>query len=78
MGYAGVDLDPEAVAVSLCGEPVYGGGAGIDFDAEALSAAMKAEEIDIEVDLKAGEAQAEIFTSDLTCEYVRLNAEYTT
>ena len=78
VGYAGIDLDPEAVAVSLCGEPVYGAGAGIDFDAGALSAAMKAGEIDIEVDLRAGEARAEIFTSDLTYEYVRLNAEYTT
>ncbi len=78
VGYAGVDLDPEAVAVSLCGEPVYGAGAGIDFDTAALSAAMKAGEIDIEVDLKAGEARAEIFTCDLTYEYVRLNAEYTT
>lgn len=78
VGYAGVDLEPEAVAVSLCGQPIYGGGAGIDFDAGALSAAMKAEEIDIEVDLKAGEAGAEIFTSDLTYDYVRLNAEYTT
>lgn len=78
VGYAGVDLDPEAVAVSLCGEPVYGGGAGIDFDAEALRAAMKSEEIGIEIDLKAGAGEAEIFTSDLTYEYVRLNAEYTT
>ena len=64
--------------MSLCGRPVYGGGAGIDFDAAALSAAMKSEEVDIEIDLKAGEARAEIFTCDLTCEYVRLNAEYTT
>ena len=78
VGYAGVDLDPEAVAVSLCGEPVYGGGAGIDFDAGALRAAMKSEEIGIEIDLKAGAGEAEIFTSDLTYEYVRLNAEYTT
>ncbi len=78
VGYAGADLDPAAVAVSLCGRPVYGAGAGIDFDAAALSAAMKSEEVDIEIDLKAGEAQAEIFTCDLTYEYVRLNAEYTT
>jgi glutamate N-acetyltransferase/amino-acid N-acetyltransferase len=78
VGYAGVELDPEAVGVSLCGRPVYGGGAGIDFDAEALSEAMKSGEIDIEIDLKAGAAEAEIFTSDLTYEYVRLNAEYTT
>ena len=56
VGYAGVDIDPEAVAVSLCGQPVYAGGAGLDFDAEAVGAAMRSEEIDIEIDLQAGEA----------------------
>lgn len=78
IGYAGVDLDPEAIDVALCGTPIYAGGRGLPFDAAALSEAMKAEEIGIDVDLKTGAASAEVFTCDLTYEYVRLNAEYTT
>ena len=39
---------------------------------------MSAPAVDIEIDLNMGSACAEIFTSDLTYEYVRLNAEYTT
>lgn len=78
VGYAGVEIDPGAVEVSLCGTPIYAGGAGVAHDADALSAAMKAEEIDIDVDLQTGAAAIEIFTCDLTYEYVRLNAEYTT
>ncbi len=78
MGYAGVEFDPETVRVSLCGTDIYGNGAGLDFDEDKLSAAMQAEEMAIDIDLAMGEATAEIFTCDLTYEYVRLNAEYTT
>ena len=78
MGYAGVDFDPETARVSLCGTNIYGNGAGLDFDEDKLSAAMQAEEMAIDIDLAMGKAVAEIFTCDLTYEYVRLNAEYTT
>jgi len=78
MGYAGVEFDPERARVSLCGTDIYGNGAGLDFDGDKLSAAMQAEEMAIDIDLAMGAATAEIFTCDLTYEYVRLNAEYTT
>ena len=78
MGYAGVEFDPETARVSLCGTDIYGNGAGLDFDGDKLSAAMQAEEMAIDIDLTMGKAAAEIFTCDLTYEYVRLNAEYTT
>ena len=78
MGYAGVEFDPERARVSLCGTDIYGNGAGLDFDEDKLSAAMQAEEMAIDIDLAMGAATAEIFTCDLTYEYVRLNAEYTT
>jgi glutamate N-acetyltransferase/amino-acid N-acetyltransferase len=78
VGYAGVDIDPAVVEVSLCGVPIYGNGAGIAFDDAALSETMKGREIDIDIDLHAGAAEIEVFTCDLTYDYVRLNAEYTT
>lgn len=78
MGYAGVDFAPERVRVSLCGTDIYGSGAGLDFDEDKLSAAMQAEDMSIDIHLAMGQATAEIFTCDLTYEYVRLNAEYTT
>lgn len=78
MGYAGVDFDPARVRVALCGTDIYGNGAGLAYDASKLSAAMQAEEMAIGIDLAMGAAAAEIFTCDLTYEYVRLNAEYTT
>ena len=78
VGYSGVDLDPDRVEVKLCGSAIYSDGAGLDVDAEELARAMEADEIPIEIDLSTGSSTAEIFTCDLTDEYVRLNAEYTT
>jgi glutamate N-acetyltransferase/amino-acid N-acetyltransferase len=78
MGYAGVDFDPGKARVSLCGTDIYGNGAGLSYDEGELSAAMQADEIAIDIDLAMGGAATEIFTCDLTYEYVRLNAEYTT
>ena len=40
--------------------------------------AMEAEELEIQVDLKRGKSEATVWTSDLSFEYVRINAEYRT
>jgi glutamate N-acetyltransferase/amino-acid N-acetyltransferase len=78
VGYSGAEIDPAKVEVSLCGTPIYGGGSGRDFDKEKLIAAMREKDIPIHIDLRRGAATAEIYTCDLSYEYVRVNAEYTT
>ncbi len=78
MGYAGVPMDPENVAVYLCDTQIYGSGSGLPFDHKALVEAMSAADIPIVIDLASGTARAEIFTCDLSYDYVRINAEYTT
>lgn len=78
MGYAGVPLDPQKVEVALCDTPIYGNGSGLPFDHKALVEAMSAADIPIAIDLASGDERAEIFTCDLSYDYVRINAEYTT
>lgn len=78
MGYAGVAMDPQKVEVALCDTPIYGAGSGLAFNHKALVEAMSAENIPIVIDLAAGDERAEIFTCDLSYDYVRINAEYTT
>ena len=39
---------------------------------------MSAADIPISIDLVSGTVRAEIFTCDLSYDYVRINAEYTT
>ena len=77
-GYAGVPLNPDRVSVSMAGLPIYSNGAGLPFDRQDAIRALSADEIGIDVDLGAGTRGAVIFTCDLTYDYVKINAEYTT
>ena len=45
---------------------------------EAMARALKEREILLEVDLGLGGGACTIYTSDLTHEYVNINADYTT
>jgi glutamate N-acetyltransferase/amino-acid N-acetyltransferase len=80
VGRAGVaDLDLNAVTIHLddvC--IVRNGGRDPDYREEAGQAVMDREEITIGVDLGRGSAQVEVWTCDLSYEYVRINAEYRT
>jgi glutamate N-acetyltransferase/amino-acid N-acetyltransferase len=77
-GKAGVDFDPERLDVSLAGIKIASRGA---LNVEALAAAgarMKEREFDLVLDLKMGKASACVTTCDLSYDYVKINAEYTT
>ncbi|MEE3235293.1 MAG: bifunctional glutamate N-acetyltransferase/amino-acid acetyltransferase ArgJ [Candidatus Latescibacterota bacterium] len=78
MGYSGVGMDPQKVTVELCGTSIFAMGSGLSFNHPSLVEAMGATDIPIVIDLKSGTARAEIFTCDLSYDYVRINAEYTT
>jgi len=70
-GYA--ELDPSKVTLAFNGTKVLVDGAHID-DAPAMAGPSCL----IELDLGLGEGEARYLASDLSYEYVRLNAEYTT
>ncbi len=78
-GYSGVSFDPAALKLRLNGTPLFASGAPVAFDAEAVSASIRsARETLIEVDLASGPAAIRFYSSDLTAEYVHLNADYHT
>ncbi len=77
LGYSGARFEPERVSISLQETVIYDGGA-VPFNGVALSQAMQAVEVVVEIDLRAGDGAAESWGCDLTEEYVRINAEYTT
>jgi glutamate N-acetyltransferase/amino-acid N-acetyltransferase len=72
-----VRLEPARLRIDLCGVPVFAG-APLPFDASALSAAMKADEVLIRVDLGLGAGFGEAFSCDLTEAYVVENSAYST
>ena len=53
-------------------------GTAIDYDESALAQAVQADEIEYEIVLPGDGAETEVFFSDLSHEYVKINAEYTT
>jgi glutamate N-acetyltransferase / amino-acid N-acetyltransferase len=78
LGSAGVDFDPARVSVTCAGITVCRFGVAASFDRGQAAAAMAKPEIEIVVGLGTGPHAATVLTCDLTPEYVRFNAEYTT
>jgi glutamate N-acetyltransferase / amino-acid N-acetyltransferase len=69
---------PLAVDIALEGIPVCAAGAAIAYDQDALASALQAKEVEYEIALPGEGAETEVFFSDLSHEYVTLNADYTT
>ena len=79
VGSAGVPIKPEKLEVVLNGIPLVKKGEHVKgVSASALQKKMKNKEIAIAIDLHMGKASAETYTCDLSYDYVRINAEYTT
>jgi glutamate N-acetyltransferase/amino-acid N-acetyltransferase len=78
LGGGGAGHPPLALDVTIDGIPVCVAGAAIAHDHQALAAAAQAGEVEYEVGLPGEGAETEVFFSDLSHDYVRINAEYTT
>jgi glutamate N-acetyltransferase/amino-acid N-acetyltransferase len=77
-GKAAVDFDPDRLEVRLAGISIASRGA---LKVEALAEAgarMRQPEFSLMLDLKMGRARAVVTTCDLSYDYVKINAEYTT
>jgi glutamate N-acetyltransferase / amino-acid N-acetyltransferase len=72
---------PLAVDITLEGIHVCSAGAAIDYDETELEQALKGKEVEYEITLGGRDlihAETEVFFSDLSHEYVTINADYTT
>ncbi len=76
-GRAGVSFDPRLIDLFIGEVPIVRQGELVAGDWEsAAHEVMKKQEFSILLDMKAGEAEAMILTSDLSEEYVGINADY--
>jgi glutamate N-acetyltransferase/amino-acid N-acetyltransferase len=64
--------------ISLEGTQVCSAGVALDYDEAALTQALQAQEIEYDITLPGAGAETEVFFSDLSHEYVTINADYTT
>jgi glutamate N-acetyltransferase/amino-acid N-acetyltransferase len=78
-GYSGVAFDPALVNIAIGDQPVFELGLrSPEFDEAAAHAAMMVRDYTITLDLGLGKAECRFLTCDLTEEYVRINADYST
>ena len=75
-GRAGVPFDPARASITLAGIPVFRRGKPVAFDERKTHALLLRRSVLIRVDLGAGRGRANVWTCDLTAEYVHINADY--
>jgi glutamate N-acetyltransferase/amino-acid N-acetyltransferase len=78
VGAALHDTAPLALDIAIEGVQVCSDGAATRYDVDALNAAVAGDEVEYAVQLAGDGAEAEVFFSDLSHEYVTINADYTT
>ena len=78
LGYSGSELAIDTLTVKVAGVTVFDKGAGVEADLDRVRDAFQQPEIEVFASLGMGEGSAEAWGCDLSEEYVRINADYTT
>ena len=78
LGYSGAELALDRLHLTVGGLVVFERGSGVDVDLAAVRRAFEQPEIEIVASLGLAEGSAEAWGCDLSEEYVRINADYTT
>ncbi|HLO27348.1 MAG TPA: bifunctional glutamate N-acetyltransferase/amino-acid acetyltransferase ArgJ [Geobacteraceae bacterium] len=79
VGYSGAEVDQTRTDLFLDDVQMVKGGVFAGGDAEARGTdVLHRKEFSVTVDLKLGEGEATVYTSDLSYDYVKINADYRT
>ena len=77
LGRSGCQFLPERVSILFDDVLMVDNGLGLGATAEKeASEVLQRKEFTVTVDLRDGTESAEVFTTDLTCDYVNINADY--
>jgi len=78
VGRCGAPIDPSRVQIFIGRQKVCRNGAATTFDEKKAHQNLAQPECDIRVQLARGRHAVQFLTTDLTAEYVRINADYST
>ncbi|MCL7474891.1 MAG: bifunctional ornithine acetyltransferase/N-acetylglutamate synthase [Methanosarcinales archaeon] len=82
VGYSGAQVEPDLISLAFAGQNIsvelVHGGKVMEVPSGILKEIMNSEEVIINVDLGLGSESAKAWGCDLSYDYVRINAEYTT
>ncbi|MEW6526622.1 MAG: bifunctional glutamate N-acetyltransferase/amino-acid acetyltransferase ArgJ [Spirochaetota bacterium] len=77
-GYSGAQLQEDKLSIYFDKIPLFKDGSPVSYDKEKLMSILKKREYTITVDFGIGNSEFEYLTSDLSYDYVKINAEYST
>jgi glutamate N-acetyltransferase/amino-acid N-acetyltransferase len=78
VGDADVPVQPSKIEIIMQGHVLAREGAEVHFDEGKMKGLLNRKEIEVIVDLHEGKAAFDIFTTDLTYDYIKINASYRT
>jgi glutamate N-acetyltransferase/amino-acid N-acetyltransferase len=78
VGISGARINPAKINIFIGDQLVCRDGVGFDFDQAKAHADLSQPTCDVRIRLQRGRANLKFITSDLTAEYVRINADYST
>ncbi len=77
VGYSGARIKEELIEIHIAGHPACVGGLSAPTDLEQIRRAVTAREFEVCINLNQGNAEYEVYTSDLSPEYIDFNrSEY--
>jgi len=79
IGYSGAEVDPDQIDIrfgdlQICRD----GGRAVEFDEKAAHDYIAQPEFSVSIELHQGEGKCVFWTTDLTVEYIHINADYST
>ena len=77
-GYSGAPIDPKRVNIFIGDQQVCKAGQAFAFDEAEAHRYLSQSRCDVRVQLGRGRGQVRFYTTDLTAEYVHINADYST
>ena len=79
IGYSGAEIDPSRIDIDFGNLPICrDGGRASAYDEKAAHAYLTQEEFAIHIALHVGQGSCTFWTTDLTHEYIHINADYST
>ncbi len=76
VGDADVPVRPSKVEIIVQGEVLARNGMEVPFDEDRMKGLMNKKDVDVIVNLNDGKASYDMYTTDLTFDYVKINASY--
>ncbi len=77
-GYSGVPIDETNIVIVLNDSVIFENGRTKKFNESELRKKMSQKDLTLEIDLGMGKAETTIYTTDMSYEYIKINANYTT